>query len=81
MTTEATSVQSQARPGGAPTLFTERLQLSRAEAAQLLNISLRTLDRLIVCKELAVRRVGRRVLITQQALAAFCRRDHVVQVS
>jgi excisionase family DNA binding protein len=54
----------------------ERLGYSRAEAAQMLNISLRTVDRLIAEKQLTVRRIGRRVLITRDVLAQFVKRDH-----
>lgn len=53
-----------------------KLQYSREEAAELLCISLRTLDRLIAEKRLSVRRIGRRVLITHEALLMFTKRDH-----
>ena len=56
-----------------------KLQYSRKEAKELLNIGLRTLDRLIAGKQLPVRRVGRRVLITGEALKQFTRRDHATQ--
>ena len=49
---------------------------SKREAARLLSISLRKLDDLIAIKELPVRRIGRRVLITHQALLQFIRHDH-----
>ena len=52
-----------------------KLQYSREEAAELLSISLRTLDRLIAEKRL-VRRIGRRALITHDALLMFTKRDH-----
>ena len=54
----------------------ERLGYSRAEAIEMLGISLRTLDRLIAEKQITVRRVGRRVLITKDALTQFLKRDH-----
>jgi excisionase family DNA binding protein len=53
-----------------------KLQYSRVEAAQMLSIGVRTLDRLIAEKQLPVRRVGRRVLITRDALERFIKRDH-----
>jgi excisionase family DNA binding protein len=53
-----------------------KLQYSREEAAELLGISLRTLDRLIAEKTLPARRIGRRVLITHDALLMFTKRDH-----
>ena len=53
-----------------------KLQYSREEAAEILGLSLRTVDRLSAEKRLPVRRVGRRVLFTQDALLAFTKRDH-----
>lgn len=63
-------------PVAIPDLFPFKLQYSREEAAKILSISPRTLDRLIAEKELPVRRIGRRVLITRDALGKFIRRDH-----
>jgi excisionase family DNA binding protein len=60
--------------------FNLKLQFSREEAATLLGISQRTLDRLIAEKELQVRRIGRRVLIPKDALVSFGKRDHAVGV-
>lgn len=57
-------------------LFQFKLQYSREEAAKMLTIGLRTLDRLIEAKQITVRRVGRRVLITRDALEQFTKRDH-----
>jgi excisionase family DNA binding protein len=54
----------------------ERLGYSRLEAAQMLGISLRTVDRLIAEKQLPVRRIGKRVLITRDVLTQFVKRDH-----
>ena len=42
----------------------------------MLGISVRTLDRLIAEKQLQVRRIGRRVLITRDVLTQFVKRDH-----
>jgi excisionase family DNA binding protein len=53
-----------------------KLQYSRRETAEMLSVGLRTLDRLIAEKEIIVRRIGRRVVITREALAQFTRRDH-----
>jgi len=50
---------------------TGRLLLSKAESAYALNISLRKLDYLIAAKELGVRRIGSRVLITRRDLERF----------
>ena len=53
-----------------------KLQHSRVEAADLLGVSLRTLDRLVADKQLSVRRIGRRVFITRDALSRFTKTDH-----
>ena len=53
-----------------------KLMYSKPEAAELLSISLRKLDDLIAMKELSVRRVGRRVLVTYEALLQFTKHDH-----
>ena len=49
---------------------------TRKEAAELLSISVHMLDVFIALKELACRRIGRRVLIHRQAIESFARRDH-----
>ncbi|MGA2609605.1 MAG: helix-turn-helix domain-containing protein [Terriglobia bacterium] len=55
----------------------EKLLFTRAEAAAMLSISLRTLDNLQARKEISVRRIGRKVLIPATELERFARRDHV----
>ena len=54
----------------------EVLALSKAEAARVLGVSLRTVDRLIALKHLPVRRLGRRVLIPRNGLQGLLRGDH-----
>jgi excisionase family DNA binding protein len=49
----------------------ERILVGRKEAARLLSISQRSLDYLVADKELAVRRIGSRVLITVAELRRF----------
>ena len=51
------------------------------EAAQLLGVSLRTIDRPIALKELQVRRLGRQVLIPKTALESLMHRDHPTPVT
>ena len=51
------------------------LAYTQATAANLLSISLRTLDNLIAHKELTVRRVGRRVLVPATSITAFLKTD------
>jgi len=58
---------------------TEAMALSKTEAARVLGVSLRTVDRLIALKRLPVRRFGRRVLIQRSALRELFRRDHPTQ--
>jgi hypothetical protein len=41
----------------------EQILLSKRQAAQVLSISIRTLDKLILTDRLPVRRIGRRVLV------------------
>jgi excisionase family DNA binding protein len=54
------------KPG--PERVPDALTLSKFEAARMLGISLRTIDRLIAMKQLPVRRLGRRVLIPRDSL-------------
>ncbi len=54
----------------------ESVALSKVEAAQMLGVSVRTVDRLIALKELPVRRLGRRVLIPCNGLHILLRGDH-----
>jgi excisionase family DNA binding protein len=55
------------------------LLVSRHDAALLLGICLRTLDKFIANKTLPSRRVGRRILIPHSAVLAFARTDHPVK--
>lgn len=57
-----------------------KLQFSRKEAARLLSISLRTVDRLIAAKKMPVCRIGSRVLIAHDVLKQFIKRDHQTQI-
>jgi excisionase family DNA binding protein len=54
----------------------ESIFISRQIAAGMLDVSLRTLENLIATKQLPIRRIGRRVVISRQALDEFARRDH-----
>ena len=55
---------------------TEAAAMSKVEAAQMLGVSVRTVDRLIALKELPVRRLGRPVLIPRNSLQTLLRTDH-----
>ena len=54
----------------------EALAMSEVDAARMLGVSLRTVDRLIALKHLPVRRLGRRVLIPRNGLQNLLRGDH-----
>ncbi|MFL6435990.1 MAG: helix-turn-helix domain-containing protein [Terriglobales bacterium] len=54
-----------------------KLLYSKAEAARMLSLSLRTIDYLIATGELTARRVGRRVLLSYNSLTLFTRKDHL----
>jgi excisionase family DNA binding protein len=54
----------------------QSILLTRIESAAQLRISMRKLEQLIATKELAARRIGRRVLIERRILEAFARKDH-----
>lgn len=53
----------------------EALAMSKVEAARMLGMSLRTVDRLIALKHLPIRRLGRRVLIPRNGLHNLLRGD------
>jgi excisionase family DNA binding protein len=53
-----------------------KLLISKKEAAQALSISVRSLEYLIARKELATRRVGKRVLVPLAVLHKFAQYDH-----
>ncbi len=53
-----------------------KLLYTKREAAQLLSLSVRSIDYLITSCEIASRRVGRRVLIHRDAIERFARQDH-----
>jgi excisionase family DNA binding protein len=53
------------------------LLLSKGDAAAMLSLCVRTIDKLIATKQLPARRCGKRVLIPFSALQQFAKRDHV----
>ncbi len=54
----------------------EKILYTKREAAELLSISLRSLDYLIFNHQIPTRRIGRRVLVHRDAIEQFARRDH-----
>jgi excisionase family DNA binding protein len=59
-----------------PPIPASKLAYTKADAAKMLSLSLRSIDNLIALKELTVRRVGRRVIIPATSITAFLRLDH-----
>jgi len=59
--------------------MTDRLLISKREAAIMLGLSMRTLNTLIAMQELPVRRIGRRRLIERRSLEQFAREDHATK--
>jgi excisionase family DNA binding protein len=59
----------------------EALALSKLEAARMLGVSLRTVDRLIALKQLPVRRLGRRVVIPRNSLQSLLKADRRTQAA
>jgi excisionase family DNA binding protein len=56
---------------------TEKVLYTKREAAQLLSISVRSVEYLISSHQLPTRRVGRRVLVHRLSIELFARRDHI----
>lgn len=65
------------RPSGRiPVSPQAKLLVSREEAAEILSISVRSIDYLIATKRLSTRRIGTRVLIRIEDVRKFARSDH-----
>jgi hypothetical protein len=56
-----------------------KMFLSKKEFCDSIGVSLRTGDNLIACKEVSVRRIGRRVLIPISEAEKFAKRDHATR--
>ena len=59
---------------------TGKLAYSKAEAADAIGVSVRTIDNLIAVKQLTVRRIGRRVIIPLSSLTALLRSDSYTEM-
>jgi len=55
--------------------MSEKLLVDKKQAAEMLSVSVRLVEQLIRRRELEVRRIGRRALITVKSIAAFVARD------
>jgi excisionase family DNA binding protein len=53
----------------------EKLLVSINDAARMLSVSRRSIEYLIAKKELAVRKIGRRTLVTRASLRSLAARD------
>jgi excisionase family DNA binding protein len=53
-----------------------KLMYSKKEAAEMLSLSVRTIENLIAVKELNAKRVNKRVLIPLVSLIQFAKHDH-----
>jgi excisionase family DNA binding protein len=73
MASEHTTPSSTAGPA------VTKLLVTREEAAEMLSVSTRTIDRLLQGKELPYRRIGHSVRIPFDSLKAFTRRDSTTQ--
>ena len=62
--------------GEQPVANVERLLYTRVMAAEMLSISVRSLDHLIAHKRLNARRVGHRVLVPRAELLRFAGKNH-----
>jgi len=62
-------------------MMSELILVSRKDACRMLGISIRTLDNLVNCGEIRVRRIGTRVLFERRSLEAFSRSDHRTQAA
>lgn len=69
------------RPSRAEVAPERKLLVGRNEAAKMLSISQRALDYLIANKNLTVRRIGTRVLISVSDLQRFSRGDHPARLA
>ncbi len=54
----------------------DKLLVCREEAAEILSISVRSIDYLLASKQLSFRRIGTRILIPVADLKRFARMDH-----
>jgi excisionase family DNA binding protein len=57
-------------------LKSEKLLFSKSASAELLDISIRTLEHLITAGQIPIQRIGRRVVISRRALDKFAHSNH-----
>jgi len=60
----------------APPAPRHKLLYSRKDASFALSISIRSLDIAIANGQIAIRKIGKRVMVPQESLLAYASRDH-----
>ena len=60
-------------------MVNEKLLFDKKTVANMLSVSVRTVENLIAAKQLEVRHIGSRTLVTRKALQQFARQDHTTQ--
>lgn len=63
-------------PATATVPLDAKLLVSREEAAEIVSLSIRSIDYLLASKELPFRKIGTRTMIPLSALQAFARMHH-----
>ena len=58
-----------------------KLLVSREEAAEILSLSIRSIDYLLASKELPFRKIGTRTMIPLSALQSFARMHHPERIA
>lgn len=58
-----------------------KLLVSREEAAEILSLSVRSIDYLLASKELPFRKIGTRTMIPSSALQSFARTNHPERIA
>ena len=61
--------------------MSEKLLLSRKDAAEMLRLSVRSLDYLLARGEFVAKKVGRRTLIVRGSLEQFCKSPRAARIT
>jgi len=69
------------RPSTATVPADAKLLVGREEAAEILSLSIRSIDYLLASKELPFRKIGARTMIPLSALHAFARMHHPERIA
>lgn len=77
--TKMNEVTSATQETAVPDVAISPLAVTRKQAAELLAVSVRTIDNLILIKELKAVRIGKSVRIPYSSLRAFIAKDHATR--